>query len=112
MSYRKLRIAWSVVCVLFCISWFALCIHSLNNQIKLGAWISKSTFVSSTAGSGWIEGFAVQPQWEAPRFLDSIPVAAFQPDHSPQPTWYLGKSNQMGSPAILARLPIWPLVLA
>jgi hypothetical protein len=55
MTYRKLRIAWSVGCGFACLPLIVLWVHTLHNQIKGAVWASDSRCVSVVIFRHWVQ---------------------------------------------------------
>ncbi len=55
MRFRKLRIAWSVMCGIACLLLIVLWAHTVHNQIKGFTWVSDSRTVSFVIFRHWIQ---------------------------------------------------------
>jgi hypothetical protein len=112
LRFRKLRIAWSVVCGALCVLLVLLSIHTSRNQVKGATWISKSHYISFVAFRHWVEADVERPNWEPHGYFHSNYVANPDPLTSPPRRWHLGPLTQTGSAwRVAIRIPLWLLVV-
>ena len=117
LKYRKLRIAWSVVCGVACLLLVGLWAHTVHYQVRVEGWVSNSNFVRFVMFKHWTELAATSYQivpgnWYPRATFQDNPVAPSQEKGaSPLRRWQSNLSSGPGQSSIVLTSPFWFSVL-